>query len=562
MRQRPQKRAPSASGLAARIAPVLVAATMMGAGGVAAAAPESTRVLVKLDQRAPTSDRSQVGPALGATAQTALGSGWQLYEVPGAVSESEALTALSTTRADVAVELDLTSLRPSAIATDPQVGEQWALNAVRAGAAWDRPATAPVTVAVIDTGIDLSHPDLAGAAWTNPGEVAGNGVDDDGNGFVDDVNGWDFANNDASVFDDPVLDAHGTNVAGVVAASRNNGFGMAGLSSNARVMALKFIDGPDGSAGSAIQALRYAQNHGARVVSASFGGPYSQALCDAIATAAAAGITVVAAAGNDGLELGEATRVPATCPEVSVISVAASTAGDGLAAFSNRGAITVDLAAPGESVLTTAVGGGHETVSGTSIATPHVAAAAALILGQNPVATSATVKRVLLETAARSSAFAGLTVSGGRLDVGHALGAPPAVVAPFVAINVAEMATTPTGLGPRLVRLVAAAGTLSLDRVVRVRYQVTEPTLVRFTIRRAGSGAVVATFRRRATAGDNVLLLSSATGTARRLPHGRYKITAATPAGEPITRSVTFDIVSASAFPRARPAALATREVR
>lgn len=536
-------------------ATALAAIIASGAGaGVASAAPESTRVLVKVDPTAPAADRHGVGTALKAVHEAPLAAGWRVYELPRALSAAEARSALAGTPADVAVELDPPVLIPSAVPNDPRAGEQWALDAIQAPVAWDVPLAAPVTVAVIDTGVDLTHPDLAPAAWTNPAEVPGNGIDDDGNGYVDDVHGWDFLHDDGSIFDDPGEDAHGTHVAGIVAAGRNDGFGVAGVAGNARIMALKFVGGGGGTASDAITAIRYARDNGARVVNASFGGPYSQALCDAVAEAAVSGVIVVAAAGNDGVDIDGSPRVPAMCPEASVISVAASTAADGLAPFSNRGVVGVDLAAPGEFILSTVPGGGHDTWSGTSMATPHVAATAALVVGQNPALTPAQVHQTIMDSADRVPGLTGATATGARLDVARALGAAPSPTPLLSSEPAAEEAGDPTiGVAPpvrrtappRLLRLAATRRAFRADRATRLRYRVNTPTRVRFTVRRARTGAVVSTFVRDGARGDNVLLFSARAGSSRRLPPGRYRVAARTPWGASPIRSVTIEIVPA-----------------
>lgn len=539
----------------------LACAALAGLAGSPASALANTRVLVKVDAHAPAPDRHAVGTSLDAVTHTALGAGWHVYEVPGDMNAAQARAALSDSRADLAVELDQTVLVPSAISNDPLAAEQWGLDAVRAEEAWAVPISTPVTVAVIDTGIDLAHPDLANALWTNPAEQPANGIDDDRNGYVDDVHGWDFAHNDATVFDGAAEDAHGTQVAGIIAASRGDGRGMAGAASNARIMALKFVDGGGGLSSTAIQALRYAQDHGARVVNASFGGPYSQALCDAVAAAAAAGVTVVAAAGNDAVNLDGGARVPATCPAAGVISVGASTPTDELAGFSNRGATSVDLVAPGEAVLTTAPGGGHEAISGTSVAAPHVAAAAALVIAQHPAFDPGRVRQTLLQSAETAPALAGLTATGGRLDIARALGLAPPVDAGLdpTAASQEEMFEEATYPHARLLRLSTDADTLRPDRVARVRYRLSERSRVRFTVRRVPANRVVSTFVRDGERGDNVLLFSTRAGTNRPLPPGRYRLSARTPSGSSMSRSLVIEFTRPAGL---HPLTRATPEVR
>lgn len=532
----------------------LACATLAGLGGTASAATNNTHVLVKVDSQASATDRRGVGTALGATGHTALGTGWHVYEVPGDVSVAEAKASLSASEADLAVELDQTVLTPSAVSGDPLAAEQWALDSVRAEEAWGVRLSAAVTVAVIDTGIDLAHPDIANALWTNPGEQPGNGIDDDQNGYVDDVHGWDFAHGDATVFDGAAEDAHGTQVAGIIAAGRGNGVGMAGVAPNARIMALKFVDGGGGLSSAAIQAIRYAQGHGARVVNASFGGPHSQALCDAVAAAAAAGMTVVAAAGNDALDLDGGARIPATCPAAGVISVGASTPTDELAGFSNRGATSVDLVAPGEAVLTTVPGGGYGAISGTSVAAPHVAAAAALLIGRNPALDPGRVRQTLLQSAETAPALVGVTATGGRLDIARAMGlAAPAAWGIGASGDPGEHAPD---YSPRrrvqLLRLSADAETLSPDRAAQVRYRLSGRGRVRFTVRRVSTKRVVSAFIRIGDRGDNVFLFTTRAGTSRHLPPGRYRLSARTTSRSSNARSLIIDVTPSAGLRRLR----------
>src|SRR5918999_1287399 len=256
--------------------------------------------------------------------------------------------------------------------------------------------TAATVVAVIDEGVDVSHPDLRNNIWKNPGEVPGNGVDDDRNGYVDDVNGFDFANDDASVYDpDPIDgsgDEHGTHVAGTIAAEGNNGAGITGVNWQAKVMALKFLGPNSGSTLDAVEAINYAVAKGADISNNSWGyvGSPSRSLKDAITRADNAGLLFVAAAGNGGADgVGDDndanstnTNYPSSFSNPNIISVAATDNRDRLASFSNFGASTVDLGAPGVNVLSTLPGNRYGYYSGTSMATPHVTGVAALLKSQ------------------------------------------------------------------------------------------------------------------------------------------------------------------------------------
>ncbi|MEH7302051.1 S8 family serine peptidase, partial [Neobacillus drentensis] len=209
-----------------------------------------------------------------------------------------------------------------------------------------------VIVGVIDTGIDLNHPDLKDSIWTNPAEIAGNGIDDDQNGYIDDVHGWDFYHNDASTFDPEDGDDHGTHVAGTIAAKANNSIGITGIAPNVKIMPLKFI-GPDGSGttADAILAIEYANKMSVRVTNNSWAGPeYDQALKDAIDKSS---MLFVAAAGNEGVNNDQVPSYPANYDSPKVISVAAIDSSGNLADFSNYGVNSVDIAAPGTGILST-----------------------------------------------------------------------------------------------------------------------------------------------------------------------------------------------------------------
>jgi subtilisin family serine protease len=252
--------------------------------------------------------------------------------------------------------------------------------------AWDiTRGDGSVVVGVIDSGIDYNHPDLAGAIWTNPKEAI-DGVDNDGNGYVDDVRGWDFYSNDNNPMDD---NGHGTHVAGTIAATAANGIGVAGVA-NAKVMALKFL-GADGtgSTSAAIAAVNYAtqmKKAGVNIplTNNSWGaGVGSTELYNAIRANADAGMLFVAAAGNGGSDqVGDNNDVtpnyPANYDVANVVSVAATDRLDNRGSFSNYGAVTVDLAAPGVTIASLAPNGGYVYMDGTSMASPHVAGAAAL----------------------------------------------------------------------------------------------------------------------------------------------------------------------------------------
>lgn len=284
--------------------------------------------------------------------------------------------------------------------------------------AWDVTTNASsVVVAVLDTGIDFTHPDLAANMWVNAAEAAGRaGVDDDGNGYVDDVHGYDFVNNDGVPMDDQ---GHGTHVAGTIGAVGNNGIGSTGVAWNARLMGLKFLNSSgSGYTSDAVRAMQYAARMGVQVVNASFGGGgFSQAMYDAIQAFGNQGGIFVAAAGNEAANNDVTPSYPANYDLPNIISVAASDARDRLASFSNYGT-SVDIAAPGLSIYSTLPGNAYGSYNGTSMAAPHVAGAAALIKAARPDWTSPQIISALY-----SSADPVLTSSTryGRLNLNQAI---------------------------------------------------------------------------------------------------------------------------------------------
>jgi len=277
-----------------------------------------------------------------------------------------------------------------------------------------------IIVAVIDTGVDYNHEDLDANIWTNPGEIAGDGIDNDVNGYVDDIRGWDFYNNDNNPFDD---NGHGTHCSGTIAAEGNNGIGVVGVSWNAKIMPLKFLNRRgSGNTDDAIDAINYAINNGADIMSNSWGGGgESQSLKDAISAANSAGILFVAAAGNVGTDNDESPHYPSSYDVDNIISVAATDRYDNLAGFSCYGLESVDLAAPGVTIASTYPRNRYVYMDGTSMAAPHVSSAAALIMAQNPTISVADLKAKILDSVDPIDALAGKTVTGGRLNVFNCL---------------------------------------------------------------------------------------------------------------------------------------------
>lgn len=339
--------------------------------------------------------------------------------------------------------------------SDPLFNKQWGMNQMGVQTAWNfTKGTPEVVVAVIDTGVDYTHEDLVDNMWRNPREIPNNNVDDDRNGYVDDIVGWDMVANDNKPYDlyadmfemlfsggNP---GHGTHCAGNVAARGDNGKGIAGVAPNVKIMALRFIsEKGQGTTADAIKAIKYAVDNGAKVTSNSWGSegddpndPDTGALKDAIAYAESKGVLFIAAAGNGHQGVGYDNDTdakpgyPASYSNDIIISVAAIDESGALGSFSNWGARTVDLGAPGVKVFSTVAqeqkysdtvidipGLLTATWDGTSMATPHVAGAAALYISYYPNKSWREVKNALLMSVKKTNVLMGKTVSGGQLDV-------------------------------------------------------------------------------------------------------------------------------------------------
>lgn len=311
---------------------------------------------------------------------------------------------------------------------DPMFGSQYAMRLPQPGIggidavhAWSLTTGSTANlIAVIDTGLDLNHPEMQGNLWANPGEIPGNGTDDDQNGYIDDVNGWDFYNKDNNPNDGH---GHGTHVAGTIAARGNNGTGVAGVCWRAKILPVKFLsDSGSGYTSDAISAVNYASRMGARLTNNSWGGGgYSQALFDAIQAAGQAGSLFVAAGGNSNSDNDARPHYPSSYNLDAIVAVAATDSNDTLAYFSNYGATGVDLAAPGMNILSLRPGGQFASLSGTSMATPHVTGAAALLLTQNPMLTNGQLKQLLLFGGDSLATLGNRVASQSRLNVYRAL---------------------------------------------------------------------------------------------------------------------------------------------
>ena len=344
----------------------------------------------------------------------------------------------------------LDSVIPHLSPNDPYFKNQWALeNTGQNGGREDADIDGPeawyisagnnkIVIAVIDTGIQIDHPDLASNIWTNPGEIPDNGIDDDRNGYIDDVHGWDFKNDDNSVYDG--IDWHGTHVAGIIGAIGNNGIGIAGINWRVKIMPLKFLEYGVGQSADAIEAFAYAAQKGVKIISNSWGrwGAPDPAMEDAIRSS---GALCIFAAGNSGKDNDAGypyyTNYPSSYPLNNIIAVAASDSSDNLVSTywgSNWGKKTVDLAAPGLDILSTfptdKSNPPYKYASGTSMAAPYVAGVAALVKGRFLGKTPEQIKEMILNSVDQNNNLKGRLLSGGRLNahnclIGQGDGTPP-----------------------------------------------------------------------------------------------------------------------------------------
>lgn len=276
-----------------------------------------------------------------------------------------------------------------------------------------------IIVAVIDTGADYEHPDLIDNMWKNTDEIPRNGIDDDGNGYVDDVHGYNFYDDIPDPMDDNM---HGTHCSGIIAAAHNK-IGIRGIAPNAKIMPVKFLGAwGDGELEDGIQAIEYAMINGAHIMSNSWGGPpYSQTLDEVIQRVQQKGILFVAAAGNDHSNNDTEPTYPASYLSSNVLSVAASNPKDTVATFTNWGPRSVHIAAPGRHILSTIPDEGYKTASGTSMAAPYVSGAAAVVWSHFPEMDYLDVKNRLIQTVDRQYIFEEQVLAGGRLNLYNAL---------------------------------------------------------------------------------------------------------------------------------------------
>jgi subtilisin family serine protease len=448
MRDRPARRLLLAAALASALVAVAIASSASGASGKSGKRAEAGSILVGFRAGVSAPAQADVLADAGAkpTKRFAPIRGALVSVAPGTTART--IRTLNRDSRVAYAEPNFILHAADVIPNDPFFSRLWGLHNTGQTVNWtagtpDADIDAPeawsvstgssdVVVAVIDTGVDTAHPDLAPNIWVNAGEdCAGcrtNGLDDDGNGYVDDWRGWDFANGDNDPTDD---NGHGTHVAGTVAARGNNGLGVAGVTWSSKIMPLKFL-GADGSGttADAIIAILYARAKGVPILNNSWGGgEVSQALRDAIEQTDASGELFVAAAGNDFTNTDLEPFYPASYDVPNVLVVGASDQFDRKAWFSNYGTRSVDLSAPGTNVYSTWTGATYRFADGTSMATPQVSGAAALAKAVFPDASGVGLKALLLRDVDPVGVLNAASRTGGRLNVDRAArcaGAPQA----------------------------------------------------------------------------------------------------------------------------------------
>lgn len=420
---------------------IVIAGALLGPPALAPGPPSNSasrplpphrpdEILIKFREQASPSQRQAIRAQLGAGTRRQLLRGIEHLKLGRGVSIEEALERYRRHPHVLYVEPNYL-IQISVLPDDAEFDRQWGLHNrgqtegtpgadIGADEGWNiSTGSHDILLAVVDTGIDYTHPDLVDNIWHNPGEIPGNGLDDDGNGFIDDVHGWDFVADDAVPLDE---NGHGTHVSGIAGAVGDNALGIAGVAWKVSLVPLRALDANGfGDIADSIDAYEYAISIGARIVNNSWVAPPSQALQDAVQATEDADILMVAAAGNTGFSLEFFPVYPASFPNDNIVAVTSLDDEDRRLFFSSFGSVSVDLAAPGLFIFSTLSGGHYGFNSGTSMSTPHVSGAAALLMSVAPDLPASSARRILVETAEPTEAFSGLTVSGGKLHIGNAL---------------------------------------------------------------------------------------------------------------------------------------------
>ncbi len=391
-------------------------------------------LLVKYKNGTASAAARSINPTVGASVLEEFPElGWQRVKLPENLSVNQAV-AFYKDSMEVETAQPNFYYRLLAAPNDARFAELYGLAKISAPAAWDLTTGSPdVVVANIDTGVSYNHQDLSANMWRNPNETNGNGIDDDGNGFIDDFYGYDFFYNDSNPIDD--AGGHGTHTAGTIGAVGNNSVGVVGVNWNVKIMAIKIYspNGSDTTSAMLINAYNYVRmmktrGVNIRVTNNSYGGcneacGYDQATKDALDAMGNAVILNVFAPGNAGQNIETTPFYPASYTSPSILSVASSTSTDMRSSFSNFGVTSVDIAAPGSGILSTvnSSNSSYATFSGTSMASPHGAGAAALLSAYNPSLSPASLKATLMNTVDPLAQWNGIVKSGGRLNVSRAL---------------------------------------------------------------------------------------------------------------------------------------------
>jgi thermitase len=355
-------------------------------------------------------ERAEIA-SFGGRVMTTYPNGPQLVQLAPWASASAAVSQLQAQPDVVYAEVDATvhdDAIPAVLPNDPQLGQQWALTTIDAPQAWAiSTGKSSVIVAVLDTGLDTNNPDFAGRLWTNPTANS--------DGFFGDVHGWNFVSGNGNIMDN---NGHGTHVTGILAATGNNGVGVAGVNWGAQIMPLKVLDSNgNGSTDTAVSAIYFAVQHGAKVINASWGGDiFSATMLAALQYANQNGVVFVTAAGNESSNNDQVTTYPASYRTPNELVVAAIDPNGSLASYSNFGPSTVDIAAPGTNVLSTVLNDQYQDYTGTSMSTPFVAGTVALLAGLHPSLTATQLVEEVKATAKPDPALTGLISSGGIVD--------------------------------------------------------------------------------------------------------------------------------------------------
>jgi len=537
---------------------VVLIATVLLAAPAAAEAGEGDIIVI----REPGADAREIRADAGVKIVEPLGLDDAELVKPRGGDVTEAIAEL---RADDDVVLAEPDRRVSIdrldAPNDPYFPSLWGLPDSAVPAALTTTTGAGVTVGVVDTGVRADHLDLAGQLTGNPGEIGhgreSNGLDDDGNGLVDDYQGWDFVAGDNTPQDG---NGHGTHVTGTIAALADNGRGVAGVAPGAKIVPLRALDNTgNGYMSTIASALDYAGEIGLPVVNASLGGGYANVLERVVASHPSTLYVVAAGNSNRNNDDAAVASYPCALPQANVLCVAAHDRNDARAGFSNYGATSVDLSAPGVDITSTwnSSTNAYATNQGTSMASPHVAGAAALVLAARSDLTTAQLKWALTSSATAAPALVGTTVSGGRLNAAAAVAAgsgtlpvepvatatptptpspapevpvipvapqPPVESAPPTPQATPEPTTPAPPAAPRLTDVNVGGSLKGAKGKLRVSFKLTRSATVRFAVHAKGKSKALATWTKQAHRGGNRFTLTRKLPSGKTLKRGAYTL--------------------------------------